>query len=81
MTKSKQQIIDDGKMAERLLGDTDLDRFFEEMETECWAQFKSSTYSDTAAREAAYTRVAGIEAVRTYLRAMVDNGTIALKSK
>lgn len=81
MIKSKQQAIDDGQAAERLLNDTDLERFFKEMEVICWSQFKSSTHDDTPAREAAYMRVAGIEAVRTYLKAMVDNGTIALKSK
>ena len=37
--KTKQQIIDDGNAADRLLKDTDLVRFFAEIEQDCCPTF------------------------------------------
>ncbi len=79
--KSKQQIIDDGRQAERLLGDTDLNRFMDEIEQNCWAEFKSTAPSDKDSREAVYMQLRGVEMVRQTLRAMVDNGSIEKKRK
>ena len=79
--KTKQQIITDGKQAERLLADTDLLRFLEEAEADCWTQFKATSPSDTDSREAVYMQLRGVEMVRQTLRAMVDNGSIEKKRK
>lgn len=79
--KTKQQIIDDGRSAERLLEDTDLSRFLEEIERECWGDFKLSDPDDSSGREATYMKLRGIELVRQSLRAMKDNASIAMKAK
>lgn len=79
--KTKQQIITDGKQAERLLADTDLLRFLEEAEADCWTQFKATSPSDIDGREAVYMKLRGIDMVRQSLRGMVDNATIELKMK
>ena len=77
--KTKQQIITDGNQAERLLADTDLLRFLEEIEADCWSQFKATGASDTDGREAVYMRLRGVDLVRQSLRGMVDNATIEIK--
>ena len=46
MVKSKQQIIDDGHEAARLLRDTDFSRFMDEFEQDCWEEFKATEPSD-----------------------------------
>lgn len=79
--KTKQQIITDGEQAKRLLADTDLLRFLEEIEADCWSQFKATGTSDTDGREAIYMKLRGVEAVRQSLRGMVDNAAIELKLK
>lgn len=79
--KSKQQIIDDGNSADRLLRDTDLARFLDEIEQECWVDFKSTATSDSDGREAVYMKLQGVDAVRRSLRAMVDNAAIEKKQK
>lgn len=81
MTKTKQQIIDDGKQAQRLLSDTDLVRFLDEIEQDCWGEFKSTGTGDTDGREAVYMKLRGIEMIKARLRAMVDNAAIEMKSK
>ena len=75
MVKTKQQIIDDGREADRLLKDTDLKRFLDEIEQDCWFEFKSTETNDGDSREAIYMKL------RQSLRAMVDNGAIELKRK
>tara|TARA_R110000851_G_scaffold133553_1_gene268497 strand:+ start:111 stop:356 length:246 start_codon:yes stop_codon:yes gene_type:complete len=77
--KTKQQTITDGRQAERLLADTDLLRFLEEIEADCWSQFKATGTSDTDGREAVYMRLRGVDLVRQSLRGMVDNATIEIK--
>jgi hypothetical protein len=77
--KTKQEIITDGKQAERLLSDTDLPRFLEEIEADCWDQFKATGTGDADGREAIYMRLRGVDLVRQSLRGMVDNATIELK--
>ncbi|MAO20554.1 MAG: hypothetical protein CMJ25_07365 [Phycisphaerae bacterium] len=79
--KTKQQIIDDGREAERLLKDTDLKRFLAEIEQDCWLEFKITGTNDSDSREAIYMKLRGVELVRQSLRAMVDNGAIEIKSK
>lgn len=79
--KTKQQIIDDGREAERLLKDTDLKRFLTEIEQDCWLEFKITGTNDSDSREAIYMKLRGVEMVRQSLRAMVDNGAIEIKSK
>jgi len=79
--KTKQQIIDDGREAERLLKDTDLKRFLTEIEQDCWLEFKITGANDSDSREAIYMKLRGVEMVRQSLRAMVDNGAIEIKSK
>jgi hypothetical protein len=79
--KTKQQIIDDGREAERLLKDTDLKRFLNEIEQDCWLEFKITGTNDSDSREAIYMKLRGVEMVRQSLRAMVDNGAIEIKSK
>ena len=81
MVKTKQQIIDDGREADRLLKDTDLKRFLGENEQDCWFEFKSTETNDGDSREAIYMKLRGVELVRQSLRAMVDNGAIELKRK
>lgn len=81
MTKTKQQIIDDGKQAQRLLADTDLVRFLDEIEQDCWGEFKATRTGDTDGREAVYMKLRGIEMIKARLRAMVDNAAIEMKSK
>lgn len=81
MTKSKQQIIDDGRQAERLLSDTDLVRFLDEIEQDCWEEFKATSTSDSDGREAVYMKLRGVDLVRSRLRAMADNAAIEMKTK
>ena len=81
MTKTKQQIIDDGKQAQRLLADTDLVRFLDEIEQDCWGEFKATGTGDTDGREAVYMKLRGIEMIKARLRAMVDNAAIEMKNK
>jgi len=79
--KTKQQIIEDGHQAARLLYDTDLSRFMDEVEQNCWTEFKATAASDKDSREAVYMQLRGVEMVRQTLRAMVDNGSIENKLK
>lgn len=79
--KTRQQIIDDGREADRLLKDTDLRRFLDEIEQDCWLEFKATETNDSSSREAIYMKLRGVEMVRQSLRAMVDNGAIEIKRK
>tara|TARA_R110000868_G_scaffold318570_2_gene579305 strand:- start:408 stop:650 length:243 start_codon:yes stop_codon:yes gene_type:complete len=79
--KTKQQIIDDGRQADRLMKDTDLNRFMDEIEQDCWREFRGTAASNRDGREAIYMKLRGVEMVRQTLRAMVDNGSIENKSK
>lgn len=79
--KSKQQIIDDGVAAKRLLDDTDLTRFLGEIEKDCWEEFKATNTSDSDSREAVYMKLRGVELVKQALRAMVDNAAIEKRGK
>lgn len=79
--KTRQQIIDDGREADRLLKDTDLKRFLDEIEQDCWLEFKATEANDSGSREAIYMKLRGVESVRQSLRAMVDNGAIEIKRK
>lgn len=81
MTKSKQQIIDDGAAAARLLDDTDLTRFLDEIEQDCWSEFKATSTGDTEAREGIYIKLRGVQAVGQKLRAMKDNAEFAKRGK
>ena len=79
MVKSKQQIIDDGQEAGRLLRDTDLIRFLDETEQDCWEELKTTSTGDRDAREDIYMKLRGVQAFRQKLRAMEDNATIEKK--
>ena len=79
--KTKQQIIDDGHEAARLMRDTDFIRFMDEIEQDCWEEFKATSASDKEARECIYMKLCGVQAVRQKLRAMEDNATIEKKGK
>tara|TARA_R100001460_G_scaffold42525_1_gene78646 strand:+ start:248 stop:493 length:246 start_codon:yes stop_codon:yes gene_type:complete len=81
MTKSKQQIIDDGRYAERLLDDVDFNRMLDEIKGDCHLQFELTDIGDKDGREAVYMKLRGVEAVRQALRAMIDNASIEIKSK
>ena len=61
--------------------DTDFVRFMDEIEQDCWDEFKTTTPSDSEAREGIYMKLRGVQAVRQKLRAMEDNATIEKKSK
>lgn len=79
--KSRQQVIDDGRNAARIMQDTDFVRFMDEIEQDCWDEFKTTTPSDSEAREGIYMKLRGVQAVRQKLRAMEDNATIEKKTK
>jgi len=79
--KTKQQVIDDGGAAKRLLEDTDLKRFLAEIEQDCWEEFKATNTSDSGAREAVYMKLRGVELVQQALRAMADNAAIEKRGK
>ena len=79
--KTKQQIIDDGEAARRLLDDTDLGRFIDEIEQNCWDEFKATDPNDHDGREAIYGRLRGIDTLVSALRAMRDNAAIEMKRK
>ena len=81
MVKSKQQIIDDGQEAARLLRDTDLNRFMDEAEKDCWEEFNATNTGDKEDREGIYMKMRGLQAFRQKLRAMEDNATIEKKLK
>ena len=81
MAKSKQEIIDDGNQAERLLKDTDLIRFLDEMRANCWVEFEATELNDKEGREAIYLKLIGVEYVRQSLKVMVDNASIEKKVK
>jgi hypothetical protein len=81
MIKSKQQIIDDGHAADRLLRDTDLSRFLDEIKQDCWVEFEATAMGDGEVREGIYMKLRGVETVRQALRAMVDNASIEKKVK
>lgn len=79
--KSRQQVIDDGRSAARIMKDTDFVRFMDEIEQDCWDEFKTTAPSDSEAREGVYMKLRGVQAVRQKLRAMEDNATIEMKTK
>ncbi len=79
--KSKQQVIDDGQAAARIMRDTDFIRFMDEIEQDCWDEFKTTGSSDSEAREGIYMKLRGVQAVRQKLRAMEDNAAIEKKTK
>ena len=79
--KTKQQVIDDGEAAKRLLEDTDLRRFLAEIEQDCWEEFKATNTSDSDGREAVYMKLRGVELVQQALRAMADNAAIEKRGK
>ena len=81
MAKSRQEIIDDGNQAERLLKDTDLTRFLDEMRANCWVEFEATELNDKEGREAVYLKLRGVEYVRQSLKIMVDNASIEKKVK
>ena len=81
MAKSKQEIIDDGNQAERLLKDTDLIRFLDEMRANCWVEFEATELNDKEGREAIYLKLRGVEYVRQSLKVIVDNASIEKKVK
>ena len=81
MAKTKQQIIDDGQQAGRLLRDTDLLRFLDEIEQDCWEEFKATNPSDKEAREAIFMKQRGVDGVRQKLRALEANGAIEKNKK
>ena len=81
MAKSRQEIIDDGNQAERLLKDTDLTRFLDEMRANCWVEFEATELNDKEGREAIYLKLRGVEYVRQSLKIMVDNASIEKKVK
>ena len=80
MKKTRQQVIDDGAEAERLL-DTELTRFLDELEAEIWEEFKSSNPSDKDGREVIFGRACGIENVKTMLHRLKQNATIEKNKK
>ena len=79
--KSRQQVIDDGRSAARIMKDTDFARFMDEIEQDCGDEFKTTAPSDSEAREGVYMKLRGVQAVRQKLRAMEDNATIEMKTK
>ena len=80
MKKTRQQVIDDGAEAERLL-DTELPRFLDELEADIWEEFKSSNPSDKDGREVIFGRACGIENVKTMLHRLKQNATIEKNKK
>lgn len=80
MKKTRQQVIDDGAEAERLLN-TELPRFLDELEAEIWEEFKSSSPSDKDGREVIFGRACGIENVKTMLHRLKQNATIEKNKK
>lgn len=81
MNKSKQQIIDDGRFAQRLMKDEDFTRFLSEVESEIFDAFCSSSAGDTQQRELLYAQKMGVDMVRSRLQAMADNATLEEKGK
>jgi hypothetical protein len=77
--KTKQQIIDDGQEAARLLRDTDLKRFWMRSSRIAGRSSRRLSTSDRDAREDIYMKLRGVQAVRQKLRAMEDNATIEKK--
>jgi hypothetical protein len=77
----QQKIIDDGTRARRLLEDSDLLEFLQEVEDSCVMQWKKSNLEDQASREMAYAKLLGVQMVESFLKAKVDAATIALKRK
>jgi len=61
--------------------DTDFIRFMDEIEQDCWEEFKATEASDNGVREGIYMKLRGVQAVRQKLRAMEDNATIEKKIK
>ena len=77
----QQKVIDDGTRAKRLLEDSDLLEFLQDVEDSCVMQWKKSSPEDKANREMAYAKLLGVQMVEAFLRAKVDAATIALKRK
>ena len=80
-TKTSQEIIDDGKAAERLLADPDLVRFLEEMQQGWLFDLPLCDLEDTQRRNDIWLHVRAVELVRDHLKIMVDNATIEIKAK
>lgn len=78
--KTRQQVIDDGLEADRLLN-SELPRFLDELEAEIWEEFKSSNPSDKDGREVIFGRACGIENVKTMLHRLKQNATIEKNKK
>lgn len=81
MTKSRQEIINDGRFAERLMKDEDFTRFLAEVDSEIFNAFCSTSAGDTEQRELLYAQKQGVDFIRSRLRAMVDNATLEEKGK
>tara|TARA_R110000803_G_scaffold42062_1_gene90259 strand:+ start:316 stop:561 length:246 start_codon:yes stop_codon:yes gene_type:complete len=79
--KTKHQMIVDGEQAKRLLSDPDLLRFLEEIEADCWTQFKATGAGEADTREGVYMKLCGVDLVRQSLRSMVDNATIEKRNQ
>ena len=54
MIKTKPQILQEGQSARRLLEDTDLTLFLDEIDQVSWGEFKTTASNDIAGREAIY---------------------------
>lgn len=80
MIKTKPQILQEGQSARRLLEDTDLTLFLDEIDQVSWGEFKTTASNDIVGREAIYARLKGVELVRQHLKIAVDNATLEKKS-
>lgn len=76
----KQRIIDKGNHAKRLLEDELLIECFERIEKDIFEEWKSTGVHDYDERTDLFHSLKCLERLKARLRAILDDGTIALRS-
>lgn len=76
MAKTKQQTIEDGRQAQRLLNDEALMRVFAEVEGNIYDSFASCDPMDPDEMMRLRSELFGVQTLRTRLRIWADNAKI-----
>lgn len=77
MAKTRQQTIEDGRQAARLLSDEALMRAFAEIEEQIFSGFACCDPTDAEAMMRLRSELFGVQSLKTRLKIWVDNARIA----
>lgn len=76
----KQQIIDQGYHAKRLLEDDVLLGAFEQVEHDIYTEWRTSAVGDDKARSDLFHTLKGLERLKARLQAILDAGVLASRN-